>query len=125
MADEALIRKHFAEKSTPKITGIIKDEDGVVIPGASLDSLTLTLYNAANGVLLGARPAQQDIKGINGGSVDVNGNFALQLTIADMAIIDDTVSLETHIALIEWTYSTVLSGKKNIKFRVSNLEKVS
>ncbi len=126
MSHDTIITEHYAEKSTPKITAVIKDEDGIVIPGGSLNTLTLTLYDKATDTLLGSRSAQQDILEVNGGSVDGSGNFALQLTAADMAIVTDAVRVETHIALIEWTYNSGLLGnKKNIIFKVVNLNRVT
>lgn len=115
----------FPEKGTPKITGVIRDDAKIGIPGGSLTTLILTLYDELSGTLLGSRPAGQDILGTNGGSVDGSGNFALQLTSADMAIVDSIRPEEVHIALVEWTYGAGLGGKKEIEFLVINLVKVA
>lgn len=126
MSYEKIITGIFAEKSTPKITSVIKDDTGTVIPGSSLDSLVLTLYDKLTGNLLGGRSAQQDIKNINGGVIDESGNFSLQLTALDMAIETDTLRTETHVALVEWKYSgSALGNKLNIIFNVANLAKVT
>ncbi len=125
MSHDVHITGEFVEKSTPKITAVIKDEDDVVLPGSALDSLTLTLYDLLTDGLLGGRSAGQDILGANGGAVDESGNFTLQLTEADMAIVDGTRAIETHVALVEWVYSTVLGNKINIYFKVANLNKVT
>ena len=125
MSHRESVPGEFIEKSTPKIKSVIRDDAGVGIPGGALTTLILTLYEELTGNLLGSRPAGQDILGVNGGSVDVNGNFALQLALADMAILDDIRRSEVHIALIEWTYGAGLGNKKEIEFVVINLAKVA
>lgn len=125
MSHRKQIPGEFAEKGTPKIKGAIRDDAGVGIPGGSITTLKLTLYDELSGDLLGGRTAGQDIKGINGGDVDVNGNFTLQLTASDMAINDNIHPAEVHIALIEWTYGASLGNKKEIEFTVVNLLKVA
>ncbi len=125
MSHEKIIVEHYSEKSTPKITGVIRDTGGIALPGSLINTLTLTLYDELTDSLLGGRSAQQNILGINGGSVGEDGLLSLQLTASDMTIQTPSRVREVHVALIEWVYNTVLGNKLNIKFTVANLNKVT
>lgn len=110
----------FAEKTSRLFTATIKDEFGVAIPGASLTTLVWTLYTEHTLAIINARTAV-DIKA----NVDANGLLSLVLTVADMAIIDDTLGDERHRILFEWTYGAGLAGKHEARIIVSNMAKVT
>lgn len=116
--------KPVAEKTTCKFTGILKDENGAVVPGSSLTTLTLTLYNVDDGQIINNRN-DQNILNANGGSVDGLGNFTLRLRAADNIILDPSKKSETHRALIRFTYNAGQdAGSVEVEFRVQNLLKV-
>lgn len=114
----------FAEETTQRITAVIRDETGAAIPGSALETLTLTLYALdANLTILNGRD-RQDILGENGGSVNAQGELVLLLNPEDNAIIDDSVRVERHVALFEWTYNDGRIGRQELVLKVVNLSKV-
>lgn len=118
----------IAEEATAFLTTVARDTDGVGIPAASLDALTVTLYDEESGDIINTRD-QQSILNEQGGTVDGVGNVSLRLDPADTPILDDTLTHEWHIALFEWNWqvgSPPVSyyGKAEVKHKVRNLEKV-
>ena len=91
----------------------------VAIPGPSLDTMTLTLYNEKTGLVINARD-HVNIKA----NVDIAGALAFTLLAADMAIIDTAKAEEYHRALIEWTWNTTQRGSWEIRIIVQNVNKV-
>jgi hypothetical protein len=112
----------FPEKTTRVITATVKDENNVAIPGASLTTMTWTLYaeQSATLAIINSRTTV-DCKP----NVDANGLLTLTLLPADMVILDDTLILERHRILFEWTYSAGKAGKHEAQIIVSNLAKVT
>ena len=112
------------EETTQKLAFRVLDEDEVAIPGASLLSLTVTLFTADTETIINTRN-DTDILGANGGTVpDANGDGNWIMTPADNAIINGA-KFEDHIALLEWTYGTgPKQGRQPIRLRVVNLAKV-
>lgn len=122
LIDDASI---IAEKTTKKLSFVVRDEADVAIPAANLSTLTATLYVKRSGAIINSRNAQS-ILNANGGTVDSSGNGTLTLTPADNAIVSATGAEEDHELLIEWTYAAgVKAGKHLIHLRVANLTKVT
>jgi hypothetical protein len=114
----------IAEETTQRITAVIRDETGTVIPGSALTSLTLTLYALdAQKTIINERE-RVSILNENGGSVSEGGALALLLTPEDQVIIDDTVEVERHVLLFEWIYDGGKTGRQELELKVVNLEKV-
>lgn len=112
------------ELTTQKLAYRVLDEDEVGIPGASLLTLTVTLFALESESIINSR-SDIDILGANGGSVpDANGDGNWVMLPADNAIIDGE-AFEDHIALLEWTYGTgPKQGRQPIRLRVGDLVKV-
>lgn len=123
MAHQSVIDHALPELKTSKLTAKLQDENGVGLPVGQITALTLTLYDQKTGTVVNGRD-KQSILGVNGGSVDGSGNLALELAPADMALVDAGLSMETHVALIEWTYTGGKKGAHEVVFRVDNLAKV-
>ncbi len=128
MTVRTTVRVPVGEETTQLLTTTISDELGVAIPGASLGSLTLTIYalDAAKTIINSRN--RQSILNVNGGAVDAYGNLTMVLTPADNKIVD-TVNVsvgkvEEHILLFEWTYAGTKQGRQEILLKVVNLEKV-
>ncbi len=125
MATRTTLSAIFAEGKTAKITAVIKDEDGIGIDVANLDTVTLTLFNDRSKAIINSRN-QSNIKNTGGGTIDSSGNLTLVLGAADMAILATSNDAERHVAFIEWTYSAGAKfGGHEIAFTVANLAKVS
>lgn len=114
------------ERVTSSITGLLVAEDGATpIPGSTLTTLTATLYvdNAAQDIINSRN--NQDILGVNGGSVDEFGILTLTLGPDDNPIVDDALQVERHVLLLQWTWALgAKSGKAQVIITVRNLAKV-
>lgn len=113
------------EQSTVRIVGTITDDAGAAIPLASLTTLTLWLYHRRTGAIIGARDGQ-DIKGVNGGSVDSAGVLTLTLGPSDTVLESQALATSDIEAEIEWTYNGGNStGRALVRFTVGNLTKTT
>lgn len=130
MSHETYLGAHFPEGKTARFTLTLKDDaTGAPIPGALIDALTVTLFDADTGTFLPQTPAtgarnHQNILGVNGGAVSAGGVVTLQLTAGDMARVDATLSVERHGAQFEWAYAsagTPKSGVHTVWFEVYDL----
>ncbi len=114
------------EKTTPKITATIQDENGTAIPAASLTTLTLTLYNREDSAktIINSRNAQ-NVLNANNVTVDSNGLITWSVQPLDTAILG-TASSERHRAVFEWTYNSgAKNGKYIIDMTIKNLAKTT
>jgi hypothetical protein len=119
MADSVFVG--IPERTTQKLTFTLKDEAGAAIPGSSLTTCTLTLYDLATGTIINSRD-DVDVKS----NVDSAGLFSFTFALADMAIQDSTLAVETHVVLIEWTYASgAKRGSYEAELTVRNVSKVS
>jgi hypothetical protein len=108
------------------ITAHLVDADGAPTPGVALTSLDLTLYAEDVTQTLINDVNRLSILNIGRGTVDDAGLLTIRLVPGDSPILDDTLSDETHIALIEWTYNNFISaGKHEFEFRVKNMARVA
>lgn len=117
-----------AERTSWRLTATLLDETGAAIPSAGLSTLTLTLYNR-DSALKEIVNSVDDVNVLNSGRGTVHatsGLLTLTLEPADNQIIDNTLDLEWHRALIEGTYAAGAKAfKSEIDFPVRNLNKVS
>ena len=126
MATRMIFANPAPEKSTVRLTAVIKDEAGVAIPAATLTTLTLTLYalDATLTILNGVNGT--NILNADRGTVDASGNLVIALTPSDNAILDTSVTEELRVALVQWTWAAgAKAGRHEIEYRVANLAKVS
>ena len=118
----------IAEKTSFQFTATLVDETGTAIPLAGVSTLVLTIYNrdSAGKEILNS-VENTDIKDTGRGSLHAtNGLLTVTLQPADNAIVDGTVDLEWHRALIQGTYASGTKAfKYEIDFPVRNLNKVS
>lgn len=115
------------EKSTAKVTTTVLDEDGVAIPGTSLDTLILTFFNIddSNNTVINSRDGQ-NVLNANNVTVDSSGNLIWLMQVLDNIIVASTGKTERHRAVFEWTYSSgTKTGKHIVEVSVINLVKTS
>lgn len=125
MTVRIVIREPVAERTTQFLDAVIRDENGVAIPGSALTELMLTLYATDAQLTILNNREKQDILNANGGTVDESGNLSLELTPDDTAIVDDTIEVEEHVHLFEFSYDGGSKfGKQEIVLKIDNLEKV-
>lgn len=114
------------ERVSSVLTATIKDNTGTPIPGASLETLTVTLYEVLTGSIINGRN-DTNILGANGGSVSVGGVLTWNMDAADNQILSATsppVTDERHVALIEFTFNGGRRGKHEALILVVASEKV-
>jgi hypothetical protein len=110
------------ERTTGTFTTTIKDNAGVAIPGASLSTLTLTLYSEHTLAIINLRD-RQNVLNQNNVTVDGSGVLTWSIQTLDRVIGDDANPEERHRALFEWTAPGV-AGKHEHQFIVTNLARV-
>jgi len=122
LADEIL------EKTTPKLTAVLKDEDGNPIADTDLVALELTLYSMEDPpthTIINSRSAQ-DVLNKDNVTVDGSGNLTWEVQAEDTAILDGSRTKERHRAVFDWTYNAgAKRGRHIIDMTVRNLEKVT
>lgn len=120
MADTTILTSPIAERTTRILGGTVLDETGTPIPGTSLTTATLTLYDEETGIIINSR-TDVDIKA----NISALGVLAFELLPADNAIVKPARPEETHVALIEFTYSSgTKRGQHEISFTVVNSSRV-
>jgi hypothetical protein len=83
----------------------VSDTDGVVIPLASMTTITLTLSDEKTGAIINSRDAQS-ILNVNGGAFHAtSGLLSIIFTPADNVLVG-TKPVERHRALVEFTYAS-------------------
>ena len=111
---------------TTRLRAVLKDETGAPVPGGQLSSLLLTVYSLDDLQTIVNSISQVNILNVGRGSVDNNGVLVVTLDGADNPVLDDTLELELHRALIEWTWANgTKSGLHEIEFPVANIAKVA
>ena len=105
------------EETTPRLTFLAIDDEG---NQTQPTTCTMLVYDAATGDVLTdggvARDVMPDITA---------GAGSVRLTKSETTIVG-TVRIEWHIAFVHWTYDTGSGdGKKEVRFKVINLSKVS
>lgn len=112
----------IAERSSAKLTSVLRDENQVPLPLADLDTLTLTFYLRADPRRIINERSAQDVKNANGCTYhSTSGLLTWPMTDLDNAIIGKTPPgrIEEHIALFEWTWAgDTKSGNHEYLIRV-------
>ena len=118
MAYETILPGTYPADASAILGGTLVDLDGVTpVPGSSLSTLVVTVYEARSGTVINAC-RDRNILNVNGGVVDALGVLQLRLDAADMARLG-TAESEVHVALVEWTWaSPVRDGRTWILFTV-------
>lgn len=116
------------EKTTPKYTATVVDDDGNPLPAASLTTLTLYLYvTKADGTysfIRGAAGVPQNVLNANNVTVDANGLVTWSVQVADTTLVE-AVPVEAHVALWTWTWGSTRTGRHELRMNVRNLVQVS
>ncbi len=116
------------ERSTAVYTATLKDETDTVIPSASLTTLTLTLYDAANGTIINSRNGQNVLNANNVTIHATSGLLTWTMQPADNVIVWPKASgqFEKHIALFRWTWSSgAKAGSHEVEIRVRQRTKIA
>lgn len=114
------------EKTTSQYTATIVDEAGVAVPLAQITAATLTLYATdANQTIVNSRD-NQNVLNTNGVTIHATSGL-LTWTIAtlDTAILDNTLSIEKHVALFTISWGTGKTLRHEIALLIRNLSKVT
>ena len=125
--NRTVLTDEILEKTTPKITATIKDEDGNAIASTDLNTLTLTFWNLTDpdNSIINNRNSQ-NVLNANNVTVDTNGLLTWTLQPADTTISDSTLPKQTCRAMFEWTYNSgTRNGKHLIDMVIVNITKVS
>lgn len=101
-------------------TATLVDENGAAVAGSTLDTLTLTLYDAASGSIINNRSAQ-DVLNNNDVTVSDAGLLTWEIQISDTPIVSNTHTtlvrnssgdlVEVHKALFRATWD---GGRKAV-----------
>ena len=111
----------LSERSSARYTAILKDEAGVVIPAANINTLTLTLFNLKDESIINSR-SSQNVLNVNNVTIDSNGLLTWSIQGLDNPIVDNTQAFETHRALFEMVWdSSTKQNKWTIDLTVKNL----
>lgn len=117
---------HKAEGQTTRIRGVLLDENEQ--PLGALQTMVLTLYDKITGAIINSRD-HQNILNVNGGTLlstpDANGdNWFLVLGTLDMPVLHPDLSVEIHVALVQFTFGASKSGLHEIEIPILNVVKV-
>lgn len=114
------------ERTTAKYTSDpLLDEDGAVVPGATLTTATLTFYDEKTNAIINNRNGQ-NVNGANGVTIADTGIVTWVMTPADHPIVNDRMSQEVHVALFDLRWDGGSSrAMHEVKFLVNNLGMVT
>lgn len=113
--------RELIEGTTPIVDFTFKDQNDV---GFKPSAVVLTVYNQATGAIVNGRDAQ-NVVDLNGVTIQANGVTEWRLTTDDTVIVDDTLRVETHVALFEYSWSAgAMKGKHEILLPIRNLRRV-
>jgi hypothetical protein len=113
------------EQTTPTLNANIVDSDEVPVPGTTLTSIALTLYDEDTGAIINNRDHESVLAGDV--TVDTNGLLTWVLEQADTPILNDKLREEPHVALFEiaWTAAGKLRAiRLPMRIYVRNLGEV-
>ncbi len=113
------------EGSTALYTTTLKDELGVAIPLANIDTLTLTLCTVEDGTIINTRD-DQDVLNTNNVTVHAtSGLLTYALQALDNVINNILLSTEVHRATFKMVYNGgVNNANWDVDFSIRNLRKV-
>lgn len=93
------------ERSSGRMTATMVDEAGDPISSASLDTLTLTLFEILSKKAINGRD-DQNVLNANNVTVNSSGELVWTIQPADNALIRQSHGYEVHRALFEWTWDS-------------------
>lgn len=114
------IDEPFPEEATALIEAQVADENDQALPGPSVTTATMTLYNEADGQIINSR---QDTDVL--ADIGTDGKLLRTLTDLDMIIVDHDRAFERHVAEFNWTYGGGKIGRALVIFTVENMQKVT
>ncbi len=123
-----LTRERIAEKTRQRLDFIVRDDARVVIPGANLDEVKLTLYNESDGAIINARNAV-DVLLSGELTVSALGVGVMTFKPDDMVIVGTAPvpSQELHVAQFDykWDADAEKVGRHQVRLQVVNLLKTT
>lgn len=108
------------ERSTRVVTLKLRKEDGTPVQPATI---VVWLKDGRSGQPINGR-TEQDVLGVNGGTLGADGAFTLRLAPADLQIIDPTCRAERHVLLLRYTWGTDGQEHHEVVMWVSNMANV-
>ena len=127
MALNTVASRTVTEGNSVIYTATLKDAAGVVLTLASIDTITLTLYDVTTAGIINSRTAQ-DVKNTNQVTIHATSGLLTWAALpADMAIVGTPAAgaVETHVALFECVYSTTKGLNHEVTIYVQQLTNVS
>lgn len=109
----------YRERDSLVLSATIRDHLLAAIPGASLDTLTLTVYSEHDPDTL--IRDHEDIKS----EVTAGGVLTHTFTSGDTTIVDVDELTESHRALFEWTYNVDKRGSWEVRIILRNVYHVA
>jgi hypothetical protein len=109
----------FAESSTGRIGGQLKDEDAANITLSAVTALVGTLTNHL-GAVVNSRSAQNMLNA-NNATVSADGAFVLELQVADTAAVEAGPEYQTRYLTLKGTHSGGKTLAKEIQFYIRKL----
>jgi hypothetical protein len=102
------------EMASAVVSGTITDQDGTVLPAASIQGMLLTLYDDATGTIINNR-LRQDVLNTNQVTVSSGGVLEWTMRPADNVIVGSAAvgEVEQHVAHFEWAYQGTVVALTN------------
>lgn len=123
------LQSTLAEQTTGLYSFTLVDADGIGLPSAEIEALTLTYTDMATRVVLNAREAQDVLNTNDVTLVTVPGpppvtTVTWTLQPSDTILVDDNWAVEPHMALFRWTWDTGRRhGAHEVRFGIENLSR--
>lgn len=111
------------EGASSQLTFSVRDSSGVLIPKASLLTLTLKLYDVDTLGVINSRN-YTSVFDVNGGVVNTDGTGTVTLAAADNPIMNSNRligEMEVHGAVLKFTASGGASGNAELRFNVQRI----
>lgn len=115
--------EYAREGQSCSLHGELVDADGDPVLLASVGYFKLTLFDRSTSAIINSRSAQ-DVKNVNGGTLNSDGTFVIKLGVSDNVIVTTTrrhKTRETHVARLTWSWSDgsdTLYGGEELDFDV-------
>ena len=111
------------EATSGRYTGVLKDDEGEVLNGGAVSTLTLTLYDLRTDTIINSRD-EQNVLNTNGVTVDGSGNFTWTIGPLDTPIVNSALAYEQHRAYFRWTYNGGTSaGSQQVTMTIRNMHR--
>lgn len=104
----------ISERTSGLYTATLKDEAGNVVPGSTLETLTLSLYESTGGAIVNGRKVQ-NVLNTNNVAIDSSGGLTWQIQPADTEIVNNQLAVEPHIAEFQATWA---GGTKGVTWKM-------